>query len=230
MRTLLLAALLAALLPAAGRAEESPRNGSFDFAFGPYRPNIDAEPGLTGKPWSAVMGSSRPWLFRIGLSYGITHYFGSLEVGAQAGYLQRTGFARSVGGGPSGDESAFRMIPTSATITYRFDLLADRWGVPLAPYGRLAFERYNWWITNGNGGTAKYGATNGYSAAFGLALLLDFFDPMLARELDNDSGINHTYVTGEVRKTKVDDFGSSRSWDLSDTGALQYNLGLLFVF
>lgn len=227
MKRLLVATLLAALAPAAG-AVESPRNGSFEVLAGPYRPDIDA--GLAARPWDSTFGRTRPWLFRVGVSYDVFHAFGSLEVGLQTGYLQKSGFGRTDTGIVSSDETKFRMIPTSATLTYRFDYLADQFHVPLAPYGRLAFERYNWWITKGTGGTSRYGATNGWSAAAGLALLLDFFDPTLARELDNDTGINHTYFFGEVRKTKVDDFGSSKSWDLSDTGALQYNLGLLFVF
>jgi hypothetical protein len=94
----------------------------------------------------------------------------------------------------------------------------------------VALERYNWWVTSGSGGTSKYGATNGWSAGLGLALQLDFFDPYLARELDRDTGINHTYIFAEARKTKVNDFGSSTSWDLSDTGKLNWSFGMLFVF
>jgi hypothetical protein len=45
-----------------------------------------------------------------------------------------------------------------------------------------------------------------------------------------ETGINHTYVFAEARKTKVDDFGSSKSWDLSDDGKFAYALGILFVF
>jgi hypothetical protein len=229
VKRLVLAALVAAaLLPASARALESPRLGSFDFVAGPYRPNLDD--GLASRPYSTIFGRSRPWLFRFGLSYDVTHYLGSLEVGLQTGYLTKSGFGRTLSGEASGDPTKFQMIPTSATLTYRFDYLADRFNVPFAPYGRVAFERYNWWTTNGSGGTSKYGATNGWSAALGLALMLDFFDPTLSRELDMETGINHTYVFGEVRKTKVDDFGSSKSWDLSDDGKFAYALGILFVF
>jgi hypothetical protein len=229
VKRLVLAALVAAaVLPALAGAAESPRVGSFDLIAGPYRPDLDA--GLPSRPFSTVFGRSRPWLFRFGLSYDVTHYFGSLEVGLQTGYLTKSGFAKTDTGAASSDETALRIIPTSATLTYRFDYLADRFNVPLAPYGRVAFERYNWWTTNANGGTAKYGATNGWSAALGLALMLDFFDPTLSRELDMETGINHTYVFAEARKTKVDDFGSSKSWDLSDDGKFAYALGILFVF
>jgi hypothetical protein len=229
VKRLVLAALAAAvLIPASSLAGESPRVGSFDLVAGPYRPSVDA--GLSARPWSALMGRNRPWLFRFGLSYDVTHYLGSLEVGLQTGYLTKSGFARTAVGTASSDETTFRMIPTSATLTYRFDYLADRFNVPFAPYGRVAFERYNWWTSGATGGTSKYGATNGWSAALGLALMLDFFDPTLSRELDMETGINHTYVFAEARKTKVDDFGSSKSWDLSDDGKFAYALGILFVF
>jgi hypothetical protein len=229
VKRLLLVVLLAAFAPIA-RAE-SPRVGSFDFSFGQYRPNIDSEPNLHGNtPWRDVFGTGSPLLFRATASYDITHYFGSLEVGLQTGYLTRSGHGLTLSGTPSSDTTSFRMIPTSAVLTYRFDLLADRYNIPFAPYGRLAFERYNWWVTNGSGGTSKYGATNGWSAAAGLALMLDFFDPYLARELDRETGINHTYLFAEARKTKVNDFGSSTSWDLSGTGAVQWAFGMLFVF
>jgi hypothetical protein len=229
VKGLVLAALAAVLVPAAAHAE-SPRVGSFELMAGPYRPAIDKEPGLTRPAFRDVFGKNRPWLLRVGVSYDVTHYFGSLEVGLQTGYLTKSGFAQTTLGTASSDETTFRMIPTSATLTYRFDYLADRYNVPLAPYGRVAFDRYNWWITGPSGGTSKYGATNGWSAAFGLALMLDFFDPTLAREMDRESGINHTYVFAEARKTKVNDFGSSRSWDLSDDGKLAYSFGMLFVF
>lgn len=228
MKRLVLAALVAAAVLPSAAAAASPRLGSFDLIAGPYRPNLDE--GLPSRPYSTIFGRSRPWLFRLGLSYDLSHYFGSLEVGLQTGFLTKSGFAKTANGATSSDETAFRMIPTSATLTYRFDYLADRYNVPLAPYGRVAFERYNWWTTGATGGTSRYGATNGWSAAVGVALMLDFFDPTLARELDLDTGVNHTYVFGEARKTRVDDFGSSRSWDLSDDGDFAYALGLLFVF
>jgi hypothetical protein len=63
----------------------------------------------------------------------------------------------------------------------------------------------------------------------GLALLLDIIDRQTAREFDNQTGVNHTYLFFEVTKRTVDDFGSSSSWSLSDK-SVGYNGGLLFVF
>jgi hypothetical protein len=229
VKRLVLAALLAALAPAA-RAE-SPRVGSWDFSVGQYKPNIDAEPNLGGsRPWEDTFGSGRPFFLRTTINYDLTHYFGSLEIGFQTGYLQRAGHGRTATGAVSGDSTKFRMIPTSAVLTYRFDYLADRFSVPLAPYAKLALERYNWWVTDGSSHTSRSGGTFGWSATAGLALQLDFFDPTLARELDRETGINHTYIFAEGRKTKVDDFGSSKSWDLSDNRDISWAFGLLLVF
>jgi hypothetical protein len=52
---------------------------------------------------------------------------------------------------------------------------------------------------------------------------------MLAREFDADSGVNHTLLIVDVAKTKVDDWGRSASFNLSDS-QLTYSVGLLFVF
>ena len=224
----LAAALLAVALATAARAE-SPRWGSFELSAGQYRPNIDAESDLTAKPFETAFGTHRNWMFRGSVSWDVFRAFGSLQVGLESGYFQQSGFSQLLAGGASGDTTTFKMVPTNAILTYRFDWLADRFSVPLAPYGRFALERYNWWVNDGAGHTSRSGATNGWSAAAGLCLLLDFFDPTLARELDQDTGINHTYVFAEIRKTKVDDFGSSKSWDLSND-RVGYSFGMLFVF
>jgi hypothetical protein len=121
-------------------------------------------------------------------------------------------------------------VPTSLTLTYRADVLFDRFGFPLVPYGRVALQRYNWWISGTTGSTSKSGATDGYSYGGGVAFVLDWVDSGLARELDHDTGINHTMLVFDASKTKVDDFGARKSsWDLSDT-TWTYSFGLLFVF
>jgi hypothetical protein len=226
MRRALVAAVLVVLAGAA-RAE-SPRWGSFELAAGKYRPDIDSE-FTTARPFQTAFGGDGGWLFRAGVAKAIFTGMGSLEIGLQAGYLQQTGRGEFVTGGRSGDETAFKMVPVSLGLTYRFDLLADRHGIPLAPYARASLERYHWWVTDGEDDTSEEGATNGWSVAAGIAFLLDVLDRQMARELDLDTGVNHTYLFFEVKNAVVDDFGSGRSWDLSDEN-LSYAGGLLFVF
>ena len=209
----------------------SPISGSFEFQFGQYLPNVDSEFKNGATPWKDAFGTSKSLLFRGGAAWALYHGWGTLEVGGQLGYFQRSGFGQLLTGGQSGDQTRFHMIPTSATLTYRFDTLGIHgYALPVAPYVRLALERYNWWVTDGAGHPTRSGSTNGGSAAGGLALRLDFFDPDLGRELDQDTGINHSYLFAEARKTSVDDFGSSTSWILSDKASITWAFGILFVF
>ena len=232
----LLAVLLvaAAAAPARAEPEQSPRWGSFEFSLSGYRPRIDAEFGGAASPYHDVFGGGRGLMFRTDFAYSIFTDYGSLDVGIGAGYTQKSGKGRLLDGTPSSDDTALKVVPTRLTLTYRFDILANLWSVPLAPYARISLDRYWWWVTNGSGGTAQAdtagkGATNGYSFTGGIALDLGAIDTTLAREMDRDTGINHTYVFADFTKSYVRNFGSSRSWDLSDD-QVTISGGLLFVF
>jgi hypothetical protein len=84
--------------------------------------------------------------------------------------------------------------------------------------------------TSKAGNRSGSGATNGYSFGGGLALLLDSLDPTLARDMDRDTGINHTYLFVEFTKSYIKDFGSSSSWNLSDDRKVAISGGLMFQF
>jgi hypothetical protein len=242
----LLAAAALAVAASAVAAEPTPgqsgRWGSVDVGVQWYRPNLDAgpfdpalvPPGST-PPYERMFGTGRGFMFTLGVSRALYTRMGSLEVGVRTGYFQDTakGFVQDPPGSgnyvQTGAESKFRIVPSSASLTYRFDWPVERHRIPLAPYVRATLERYNWWISDGTGDTTEKGATNGWSAAGGIAFLLDIVDPVLAREFDRDSGVNHTYLFFEISKSSIDDFGASDSWDLSDE---DYSLagGLTFVF
>jgi hypothetical protein len=234
-RALRLAAALALLaLAAPARAEERKAlSGSFEFQAGPYRPNIDAEfnlPAGSDGPWKRSFGTSRPYLYRIHGGKVLVSGYGTLELGGGVGYYSVTGHGRFLtGGAVSPEETGFMMVPLTLDLTYRVDPLWERLGIPLVPYGRIALLRDQWWVTGAGGKSSMSGATNGWGWAGGLALVLDFIDPTLARELDRDSGIKHTMLVVEVGQNKVDDFGSKTSWDLS-SDKLAVSFGFLFAF
>jgi hypothetical protein len=237
IRNALVLLALAIALPAGAEEQPelgaSPRWGTFEFSLGAYKPNVDAE--FSGaQPWSTVFGG-RGLIFRADVSKSIFTGFGSLDVGIGAGYFQKSGKGRLEDGTVSADGTSFKMIPLRVSLTYRFDVLARRYNIPLSPYGRFSLDRYQWWVTNGAGDTASFegengsGATNGYSFSGGVAFLLDFLDPGLAREMDRDTGINDTYLFVDFTKSFVSDFHSARSWDLSDE-KVSISGGILFVF
>jgi hypothetical protein len=229
-----LAALLAAT-PAAA-ADESPRFGSFDLMLSGYRPSIDKEFGGRSTPYDTAFGGGRGLMFRFDVAKSLFTDFGSLEAGLGGGYFEKYGHGLvSTTGAISGDSTALKVLPLRASLTYRFDLLARLYGVPLVPYGRASLDRYQWWVLNGAGSTANAngiggsGGTNGYSFSGGVAFLLDFLDQGVARDMDRDLGINDTYLFVDFAKSFITDFGSSKSWNLSDE-RVTISGGLMFVF
>lgn len=235
---LLAAFLLLSLAPRPTLAE-SPRGGSFWLDIGNYRPNIDAEFQGAATPYKDIFGTGRGLVFRVGVAKSLFTQYGALELGGGIGWFSKGGKGFIQGTTtPSGDSTQLRILPLSLNLTYRFDLLADRIGFPFVPYARASLERWQWWVTNGSGSTASQlgggrsgsGATNGWSGTLGVAFLLDYLDPGLAREMDRDTGINHTLVYVQATRTKVDDFGSKKSWDLSDEKRIAWSGGLMFVF
>ena len=228
----LLAAALA-LTPAAATAE-SPVSGSFELRVGTYRPDIDSRAGNlqagSRGPYEGAFGTGRPLSFKLHVARALPwRAAGSLEVGVGAGFWQVNGQALDLQGLPTAEKTGLRIIPTEVTATWRLDVLWERFSVPLVPYARASLQRYNWWVTGPGGKTTKTGATNGYAVSGGVGLVLDLLDPTLARELDADAGVNQTLLTFDVEKSRVDDFGATETFDLSDS-RLTYSVGLVFVF
>ncbi len=235
---------LALVLAASAAQAESPRWGSFQFRLGSYRPNIDAEfkgtagcNGAACTPYADLFGRGGAMMYQVEFARALASGYGALDLGVGVGWSSKTAKGFIQGDTTrSGDDTSLRILPLTLSLTYRFDMFASRF--PVVPYARLALERYQWWVTSGGGGTSSglpgldsgTGATNGWSGALGLAFLLDFLDPTLAREMDRDIGINNTYLFVQAGKATVDDFGSKKSWDLSPDKSVTWSGGLLFVF
>jgi hypothetical protein len=233
MRHLALTLAIGAALGTASPARaESPLLGSAQLKVTGYRPNIDAEFNGSATPYRDVFGTGRGYRYELTVSKSLYIGWGSLDLGIGAGYFSRTGkglFASgSSAGQPSADDTTLNVVPFTLTLQYRFDRYVTAF--PLVPYLRGTLERDWWWVTNGGGTTKGEGSTDGWSAGLGLAFLLDFIDPTLARELDRDTGINHVYLFFEGSQGKVNDFGSRKSWDLSNDKATSWSAGLLFVY
>jgi hypothetical protein len=235
VRSLVAATLILAAGPALA---ESPRWGSFQLKASGYRPSIDAEfkSGTGATPFQDIFGTSQSAMLEAQLARSLlVAPWGTFDLGVGGGYYSRSGKGLLPDLTPSGDTTTIRVIPLSISLTFRLDGFADLF--PLVPYVRASLLHYQWWVTNGTGGTASVvggssgsGGTNGFGVGAGLAFLLDFLDPSLAREMDRDVGINHTYLFVEASKDKVKDFGSSRSWDLSNDSTVTWSGGILFVF
>jgi hypothetical protein len=238
VRRLLLAAALA-LAAGAARAE-SPRTGSFEFRLSWYRPDIDSEFHGAAHPYADAFGNSNAPMFQLAFAKSLwIGAVGTLDLGFGAGYWEKYGVGVTAAGA-TGDRTTMKMVPLQLFVGYRVDYLFERLGIPFAPFARAALVDHLWWVDDGAGNTATWanpaggtsrgsGQTFGYAFTGGIALVLDFFDPQMAREMDNDVGINHTLLYGDVTKSIIDDFGSRKSWSLSGAD-LVFSIGLQFVF
>lgn len=237
MKLLRAAAALAVLSLPLAAAPQSPKWGTFEVRVANYRPDVDSEfvgvappPGGTSTPYADEFGTKRGWFPKVLGSYTLFDRFVAVDAGVGTGWFRAKGKGRyETSGLPAQSNTTFSIIPLTLALTVRVDGFADRWPVPVDVYGRVALERYHWLVTDGAGSIAQKGATNGWSVAGGVGLLLDFIDPILSRELDTESGVNHTWLFFEVEKSWLDDFGSNRSWILSDS-RLTLAGGLRVVF
>jgi len=98
----------------------------------------------------------------------------------------------------TGDQTALRLIPLSASVVYRASMIPELTKLPLAPYAKLGLDATLWSMSETSQTTSVDGVSYGWHAAAGVALLLDVLDYDGAQDLDLETGINHTSAFFEV--------------------------------
>ncbi|MCC6748043.1 MAG: hypothetical protein IT371_10320 [Deltaproteobacteria bacterium] len=216
----------------------SPQHFAVEFKLGPYAPNIDSEFGGSATPFKDIFGDGTGLMIRGELDYQFWGGFGSIGAGLQLGYYGKSAQAlqdTGSGGGTaaSAGETGITLFPISLLAVYRFDVLAKRFKVPLVPFAKFGLNYTRWWIFKGDGGVASFeghkaaGGTFGWQVNLGGALLLDIFEPSAAKNLDNELGINHTYLFFEFQHIASDGLGAKHALRV---GATTWQAGLAFEF
>lgn len=230
----LVAAVVLSQSSVSSKPMESERHMVFEAKLGPYVPLIDRPFAAQQGPYYRVYNSEAMILGEGSLEYQVFQTFGSIAVGASAGYAEK--YAPSIG--PTGEKLAqktgLKVIPLKAYAVYRFDWLASRFGIPLVPYGKLGLAMAYWSVSNGDSteianGMRGAGSKYGYFGVGGLALMLDFLDPRLARDFDSGMGVNHSYVFAEYAAQELNNFGTQAKTDL-DFSSRHWMFGLAFEF
>ncbi len=231
----------------------SPQRFAFELKFGPYVPGVDRRydgPGLG--PYAQIYGETnsrgeatgapKPGLITaVHFEWQFAKAAGPFGLGTSIGIFQDK--ANALIAMPEPDDTSvrskadtvrFTVIPTSLVLLYRFELLADRFKVPLVPYvkGGLA---YGFWlsrdgtksVSRNSTGEKGRGGSLGWTAVLGMMLRLDFIDMNTARDLDRTTGINHTYLFGEYQFMRLNGFGRNRGLDV---GADTFFVGLAMEF
>jgi hypothetical protein len=245
MRARLFALALAAL-PLTAHAEIPgggyvPHQSAQDFAlelrvnYG--KPDIDAAPGLSGKPYEQTFGSDS----RIGLGaefdwqFARIPHLGSLGVGVGVGRWSTSAKARNyIDLSPTGDDTNLELWQFAGLGVLRVEALTSV-GIPLAPFAKAGLGYTLWRAFGPNGtyasrtpsGNRSIGASYGFQYSLGLALLLDQLDPSSAKNLDEATGVNNTYLFVEYTDARLQSASSgSALW----VGGTSTTAGLALEF
>jgi len=180
----------------------SPKNWNLELRFGPYRPDVDSEfadRGDSARPYQQVFGSGNHLMTGLELDRQILQRHGTLAVGIGISYFRVS--AASLAADlqtRTGDQTALRLIPLSASVVYRASMIPELTKLPLAPYAKLGLDATLWSMSETSQTTSVDGVSYGWHAAAGVALLLDVLDYDGAQDLDLETGINHTSAFFEV--------------------------------
>ncbi|WP_394825171.1 MXAN_2562 family outer membrane beta-barrel protein [Pendulispora albinea] len=206
-----------AILRPRHRNYESPQNFALEFRFAPYKPQIDDEFKGTGKtPWRDAFGDSSRLLFAVEFDWQAIRipYLGTLGPGVSIGYTTMSGPAKKLSDTgqitdtDSGTDTTLSVFPMYAVGVLRADVFMRELGIPLVPYGKAGVG-YVPWRTYTEGGTSYRDSPDGSTTAYGkgqtwgahfaagLAFQMDVLDRRTAKNLDNQIGINHTYLYAE---------------------------------
>ena len=123
---------------------------------------------------------------------------------------------------PVAEETTLTLVPMTASAQVRFDMLARMLHIPLLLAARVGWGFYHWDTNTGLINDAA-GWSLGPVLGAQVALDLDTFEPGGARALDEEWGINHTYVFFEILHFA----STSKSLPV---GGTNWTAGLGFVF
>lgn len=239
-KTALFAALLAAALtlPVSAHAQYdelinpdeeavigSPEWVSLTLNLGMYQPDV-------GDAFNSVFGGDNgPYVGAEihGLLYRIP-YVGPIGVGAGIGWIRYKGAACAVSGGTpdcsttaEGESSELTLWPLTLMASLRIDVLAREFRVPFVFTPKIGLDTIFYSSEVGNR-TDGSGVALGLRWAVEFALELDFLERRAARSLDEEYGINHTYLFFQL-------FGSTAKTGGMKLGdPLAWTAGLGFVF
>ncbi len=227
-----------------GRARpyESPQRFALELRFTPYRPGVDSDPNLHGAtPYASTFGKNRPLMLSVEFDWQALRipYVGTFGPGVSAGIWSKSAKASiaQAPGGPSGDDTTLAVYPMSLLAVIRFDVFNRMWKIPLVPYGKFGVG-YALWRASSPDGTARAtndagkviagaGHTVGFEYMAGLAFDLNCLDPQSALQLDNNLGVNHTYIFGEFTGLNLNGIAQKNPLRL---GANTWTVGLAFEF
>ena len=218
---------------------ESPQRYAFELRLGPYYPQVDSAPGLTGDPLATSLGSGHrvmvgiegdwqalrlPKILSFGPGFGMGYTV--LSNPALYGYGPNgseppAGSGITVGA-PSPQSSTLKIWVQWVDAVVRLDALDRLYHIPIVFSAKLGMGQALWWAGKGNlagryEGVIGHGRSWGPTWALGAMFDLNFMQPDRAKLLDVASGINHMYLFMEWYQLDLDGFGSNTQLRVGDS-------------
>jgi hypothetical protein len=207
------------LLPEA-RNFSSPENFAIEFRIGPYQPEMD-----DNDAFDTYFGDDSGPLLALELDligYRIPDVL-YVAGGGGIGWMNFDGNTRDDLGDATSEETSIEVIPMNLLAVLRVDALPRKLSVPLIFTGKIG---YQWarWSTESGGADEEDGWSVGPLWAVQLGLDLDTFEPSAARNMDEEWGINHSFLFFEL-------FGFMPSDESLEIGGdVSWTAGLGFMF
>lgn len=212
----------------------SAQHFALELRFSPYRPQVDDESKLGGKPYESNFGTTPRFFVGMELdwqTFRIPHV-GTIGPGLGVGYVGMSQAVRTISGRESGDETSLSIYPMWAVAVLRADFLWRDLGFPLVPYGKAGFGLAFWrasntGVTSVEANRSGKGHSFGTNLAAGVAFALDALDRGASRNFDNASGINNSYIYIEAYWLALNGLGQTNALRV---GTSTWAAGLAFEF
>jgi hypothetical protein len=182
---------------------DSPMWWAFELKVGPYIPG-DGD----SRSFRRAFGSDRGWLLGMELDLTLLHipYVGQFNIGAGFGWANYDAKARDDSNQRSSETTELTLYPMSALAVLRVDALARNTVIPMTFAGKLGADFVRWKASTGKADDAD-GVNIGLRWGAQAAFELDFFEGQTARRMDEDWGINHTFLLFEYFQSMTESTG-----------------------
>jgi hypothetical protein len=192
---------------------ESPERFSLELRVGVYQPDTAA--------FDMVFDDLGPML---GVELDVIVYrledVGWIGVGGSFGWGSYSGFTLGPDGMPTNEETTLTLMPFPVLAVLRVDVLARLLDIPIVFMGKIGPD-FVLWINDGR--TTSSNVAIGLRWGAQVALELDWFDRRAARGLDDEWGINHSYLFFEL-------YGSTAGGSMEVGTPFAWAIGLSLTF
>lgn len=182
---------------------DSPMWLAVEFKLGPYIPGNGDNRAFKG-----TFGNDKGWMLSLELDVTLFHipHVGQINLGGGFGWSAYDAKAVDNNGDNTSETTKLTLLPFSALAILRIDALARYTVLPLTFAGKVGGD-FVAWSTETGGKEEAHGVNTGLRWAAQAAFELDFFERQAARRMDEEWGVNHTFLLFEYYQSMTEGTG-----------------------